>query len=136
MKINAYLNFDGQCEEAFKFYEKVLNGKIQFMARFGEMPEGGQMPGSENLIMHVHMTVGDNELMGSDAPPPYFEKAQGMHVSLHVDSAADADRIFAALAEGGKVSAPIGETSWAIRFGMLVDRFGTPWIINFAKPMM
>ncbi|MGO4448924.1 VOC family protein [Phyllobacterium sp. TAF24] len=135
MKINAYLNFDGQCEEAFKFYEKVLNGQIQYIARFGDMPEGAGMPGAENQVMHVHMTVGNAELMGSDAPPPYFEKAQGMHVALHPDSAEEAERIFAGLSDGARVTAPIGETSWAIRFGMLVDRYGTPWIINFAKPM-
>ncbi|RZS83955.1 PhnB protein [Phyllobacterium myrsinacearum] len=135
MKINAYLSFNGQCEEAFKFYEKVLNGKIEYMARFADMPEGAQMVGSEHLIIHAHMTVGENELMGADAPPSYFEKAQGMHVSLHVDSAAEADRIFAALSDGGNVTMPIGETSWATRFAMLVDRFGTPWIINNAKPM-
>ncbi|MDC5237985.1 VOC family protein, partial [Acinetobacter baumannii] len=113
----------------------VLNGKIQFMGRFGDMPEGAQMPGSEHLIMHVHMTVGDNALMGSDSPPPYFQKMQGMQVALHLDSPEEADRIYGALSEGGNVTMPIGETSWAIRFGMLVDRFGTPWIINHAKPM-
>ncbi|QND53130.1 VOC family protein [Phyllobacterium sp. 628] len=136
MNINAYLNFNGQCEEAFNVYAKVLGGTIQALIRFDEAPEGGQMPPeTAKQIMHVMMTVGQNALMGSDAPPPYFEKPQGMHVALHLDTAEEADRVFAALSDGGKITAPIGETSWAIRFGMLVDRFGTPWIINHAKPM-
>lgn len=134
MQMNPYLNFNGQCEAAFKFYEQCLGGKIVAMHTFAEMP--GTNPGCADLghqIMHARLQVGDAVLMGSDCPPQYFQEAGGMSVSLMVDDPARADRIFHALAEGGTVRMPIQETFWATRFGMLVDRFGTPWMINCEK---
>lgn len=137
MKINAYLNFDGKCEEAFKFYESVLGGKIEAIIRYDEMPEGGDFPPeSAKNVMHALLTIGDNVLMGSDAPPPYFQKAQGMTVAINVDTPDEAKRLFADLSKDAEgVIMPLGETSWAQQFAMFTDRFGTPWIVNCAKPM-
>jgi len=135
MRINPYLGFSGQCAEAFQFYADVLGGKIEFTMKYGEMPDMPATPGWENKIMHAHLRVGDQDLMGADAPPQMQEKPQGFSVSLHVDEPAEADRVFAALSEGGSTSMPIQETFWARRFGMCTDRFGIPWMVNCAKPM-
>ena len=134
MQLNPYLNFNGQCEAAFKFYEQCLGGKIVAMHTYGDAPaEAHVSPESRHRIMHARLLVGDAVLMGMDGPPEYFEAPQGMFVSLQIDDPAEAERIFHALAEGGAVRMPIGETFWAVRFGMLVDRFGTPWMINCEK---
>lgn len=134
MKLNPYLAFNGQCEAAFKFYERVLGGKIEFTMTFGESPMGNDTPPEwRNKIMHVRMTVDDDVLMGSDAPPGRYEKPQGVSVSISVDKPADAERIFNALAENGTVQMPIQKTFWAERFGMAVDKFGTPWMVNCEK---
>ena len=136
MKIEPYLMFDGCCEDAFKFYESVLPGKIEMMMTYGEAPEEcPSAPETRDKIMHACLVVGDQRLMGSDSPPQYREKPQGFAVSINVEDAGEAERIFNALAEGGSVTMPIGETFWAIRFGMLVDRFGTPWMVNCSRPM-
>jgi PhnB protein len=134
MQLIPYLNFDGQCEAAFKFYEKCLGGKIVAMHTYEEMPAAEPVsPESRHRIMHARLSVGEAVLMGSDCPPEYFEQAKGMNVTLQIDDPAEAERIFHALAEGGVVRMPIEETFWAVRFGMLVDRFGTPWMINCEK---
>ncbi len=131
MKLNPYLSFNDECEAAFKFYEQCLGGKIDAMMTFGESPMAEQTPPEKlNKIMHASLIVGNTVLMGSDAPPQFFEKPQGFSVSLIFDDVAEAERIFNALAEHGTVQMPIQETFWADRFGMLVDRFGTPWMIN------
>jgi len=135
MQLNPYLLFDGQCEKAFKFYEKVLGGKIEAM-----MPHEGT-PAAESVapewrkkIIHARLKIGNTVLMASDAPPDRHQAMKGFSVSLGVDKPADAERIFSALAENGTVRMPIQETFWAARFGMLVDQFGTPWMINCDKP--
>jgi PhnB protein len=134
MLCNPYLIFNGTCEQAFKLYEGVLGGRITAMYRFGETPASGQAdPAFADKIMHATLQFGDNYLMASDAPPQHFAPMQGMSVSLNVHSVEDAERIFAALADGGLVKMPIQQTFWAERFGMLTDRFGTPWMINFEK---
>lgn len=131
MTVAPYLNFAGNCEEAFKFYAQVMGGEIEGLMRFGEAPGEFQSgPGSENLVMHVGMKIGDSHIMASDCPPEYFEKQQGISVMLGVDTVEEAERIFGALSEGGTVRMPMEETFWAKRFGMVVDRFGTPWMIN------
>lgn len=136
MSMNAYLNFDGHCEDAFKFYEKALGGKIEAVLPFAGTPaEEFAPPEWANKIMHAKLVVGDGVLMGSDSPPGMFKPMQGMSVAYHVDDPAEAEKVFAALADGGNVTMPIEETFWARRFGMLVDRFGTPWMINCDKPM-
>jgi PhnB protein len=135
MDLNTYLSFDGTCEAAFKFYEKVLGGKIVAMMTYADMPGNTQMSkDSQNRIMHARLQFGDNLLMASDAPPDRFEAAKGFHVMLGVKDAAEAERLFEALAAGGTITMPIQGTFWAERFGMLVDRFGTPWMINCEKP--
>ncbi len=131
MKLNSYLNFNGQCEAAFKFYERCLNGKMQMMMTYGESPMAAKMPPEwRDKIIHVTLVVGDNVLMGSDAPPPHFEKPQGFSVHLGVKDIPEAERMFQELSEGGTVQMPLQKTFWATRFAMLVDRFGTPWMIN------
>jgi PhnB protein len=134
MQLVPYLNFNGQCEAAFKFYEQCLGGKLIAMMTYGETPAAEHTsPESRGRIIHARLLVGDAVLMGSDGPPEYSEKPKGMCVSIHVEDPGEAERIFHALAEGGAVQMPIGETFWAVRFGMLVDRFGTPWMINCEK---
>ena len=134
MQLNAYLNFNGQCEAAFKFYERCLGGKIEAMITHAGTPMAEQVPSNwRDKIMHARLTVGDAVLMGSDAPPDYYEGTKGFSVSIVVDNPAEADRIFNALAESGSVRMPIQQTFWAVRFGMLVDQFGIPWMINCEK---
>ncbi len=135
MQLNPYLLFDGQCEAAFRFYERCLDGKIVTMLPHRGSPMADQTP-PERLdhIMHARLTVGDKVLMGSDAPPDHYEAMKGFSVTLGIEDPAEAERIFHLLAENGTVRMPIQKTFWALRFGMLVDRFGTPWMINCEQP--
>src|SRR6516162_5066711 len=131
MQLNPYLTFDGQCEAAFKFYENVLGGKIEAMMTYGSSPMAEQTPADwRNKIMHARLTVGDKMLMASDAPPDRREAMKGFSVTISLDDPERAERIFHALSEKGTVQMPIQQTFWAARFGMLVDQFGTPWMIN------
>jgi len=134
MQLNPYLTFNGQCEAAFKFYEKCLGGKIEAMLTHEGTPAEQQVPPEwRKKILHARLTVGDQVLMASDAPPDRYEKPQGFSVSLNIDNAGEAERIFRALSENGSVQMPLQQTFWAVRFGMLVDRFGTPWMVNCEK---
>ena len=131
MQMNPYLTFNGQCEAAFKFYEQCLGGKIIAMITHAGTPAEEHVPSEwRNKILHARLIVGDEVLMGSDAPPDRYEEPKGFSVALGIDDPADAERIFHALAEKGTVRMPIQQTFWAIRFGMLVDRFGIPWMVN------
>lgn len=131
MQLNPYLTFNGQCEAAFKFYERCLGGKIEAMITHAGTPAEQHVPPEwRKKILHASLTVGGEVLMGSDAPPDRYEEPKGFSVSLQIKDPADAERIFAALAENGVVRMPLQQTFWAHRFGMLVDRFGTPWMIN------
>jgi len=131
MQLNAYLTFNGQCEEAFKFYERCLGGKIVAMMPHGGTPVAEHVPAEwRNKILHARLTVGDQVMMGSDAPPGRYEEPKGFSVSVQIKDPAEAERIFQALAENGKVQMPIQQTFWAARFGMLMDQFGIPWMIN------
>jgi PhnB protein len=135
MQLSPYLNFNGQCEAAFKFYERVLGGKIEAMITYAGTPaEEHAPPELRNKILHARLIVGGDALMGSDAPPNRHEAPKGFSVSLQIDEPADAERIFHALAENGIVQLPIQQTFWAERFGMLVDQFGIPWMVNCGKP--
>jgi PhnB protein len=135
MQLNPYLNFNGQCEEAFRLYERVLGGKIEMMMTFAESPMAEQVPAQwRGKVMHARISFGGEVLMGSDAPPDRFQKPQGFSVSFSVDKPADAERIFAALADKGQVQMPIQKTFWAERFGSVTDRFGIPWMINCEQP--
>ena len=135
MQINPYLSFDGRCEAAFKFYERALGGKIGAMVAYGETPMKDQMPAEQHgKIAHARLTVGDQVLMGGDPPPQQYQQPKGMTLMLGVDDPAEAERVFKALSEGGTVTMPIAETFWARRFGMLVDQFGIPWMVNCERP--
>jgi PhnB protein len=135
MQLISYLIFDGKAEAAFKFYEQCLRGKITTLMRFGEAPGCENMPTeTRDSLIHVRLEIGDQVLMASDCPPdrPY-EGIKGCSVSIAVDSIAEGERIFNALKEGGTVQMPYEKTFWAARFGMLVDQFGVPWMINCEK---
>jgi PhnB protein len=135
MQLNAYLNFAGDCAAAFKVYEKCFGGKIVALQTHGESPMADQVPPEwRSKVLHAHLDLGGGAvLMGSDAPPDRYLKPQGFSVSVTVDKPAEAERIFAALAEKGAVPMPIQQTFWAARFGMVVDRFGIPWMVNCNK---
>jgi PhnB protein len=136
MKLNPYLYFNGNCEAAFKAYARILGGKILAMMTYDATPAKGQVsPEWGAKIIHARLGVGDLLLMGSDAPPGKFDTPQGFSVTFSVDTAADAERIFKALSEKGAVKMAMAETFFAHRYGMVVDQFGTPWIIIFEKPM-
>src|SRR5512140_691563 len=114
MDFTAYLNFDGTCAEAFRFYEDTLHGKIDFMQTMGESPMADQTPPEfRDRIMHVHLTAGDGVLMGSDAPPGAHPKQAGFAISIALDDAGEAERIFNTFADGGKVDMPLEQTFWA-----------------------
>jgi PhnB protein len=135
MRLNPHLTFNGQCEAAFKFYEKCLGGKIVMMMTYGDSPMAEQTPPDwRKNIIHATLALGDQVLTGADTAPERYQKPQGFSVLLNVGATAEADRIFKVLAEKGTVQMPIQETFWALRFGMLVDQFGTPWTINCGRP--
>jgi PhnB protein len=137
MKIISYLNFDGQCEEAFKFYAEVLRGQVAAMMPFGDMPGGPPMSDEDKKrIMHGRIVVGDQLLFGSDGMPgDHYEGIKGAYITLSVDTAEEADRIYNALAAGGDVRMPIQETFFAERFGMVADRYGVPFMVIKEKAM-
>ncbi len=132
MRADPYLNFDGNCAEAFRFYEQLLGGEIQMMMTHGQSPIAHQVPREwHSRILHASLRLGDALLMASDAPPDRFQAPQGIYVTLLVDEPAEAERIFHALADGGRVTMPFEQTFWAAGgFGMVTDRFGTPWMIS------
>jgi PhnB protein len=128
MEASAYLNFNGQCEEAFGFYARTFGCEIAALMRWADMP-GGAPPGMENKVMHANLKVGATSILGSDTPPDRYAKPQNIGVALGVDAAADAERIFAALAVGGAVTMAMQQTFFAPRFGMVTDRFSIPWMV-------
>lgn len=132
MQMNTYLTFDGQCEEAFTFYASQLGGSIQSIFRHGETPGAEHVPAEwRDKVMHARLNLPGGVLMGSDAPPGAVTSTPaGFAIALHPAEPAEAERIFAALSEGGTVQMPIQETFWSVRFGMLTDRFGIPWMVN------
>ena len=135
MQLNPYLLFNGQCEAAFKCYERVLGGKIEAMLTHEGTPAAEHVPPEwRKKILHARLSVGDQVLMGSDAPPDRYEAMKGFSVTINVNNPKEAERIFHALAVNGTVQMPIEKTFWAERFGMLVDQFGTPWMVNCEKP--
>lgn len=134
MKADAHLHFDGRCEEAFKFYERVFNGKIEAMMHAAGSPVESHM-GSPKAVMHARMKIGDTTIMGADTPPGRYLKPQGMSVTVRVDSAADAARIFSGLMEGGEITMAMAPTFFAENFGAGTDHYGTPWMIICEKKM-
>jgi len=132
MRFTPYLSFDRQCEEAFRFYHETLGGELTHLLKNGETPYADQLPADfQDAIMHARLVVGDAVLMGADAPPgSAAQRPAGFCVNLWLDDAAEAERVFGALSAGGNVQMPIAETFWAERFGMFIDRFGIPWMVN------
>ncbi len=138
-KLNSYLNFPGNAEEAFNFYKSVFGGEFSSLVRFKDMPmEGANVPeGIEDQIMHIALPIGSDVLMGSDAPPSMgFNVTFGNHayISVHADSKEEADRLFHALSEGGSVEMPIADQAWGDYFGSLTDRFGVQWMVSYTYP--
>jgi PhnB protein len=135
MELQPHLSFDGRCAEAFAYYEKELRGKVLFMLPYDRSPMAEQVsPAWRNKILHGTLAIDNMVLSGADATPEQYEKPQGFSVLLQIDDVAEAERVFNALANNGKILVPIQETFWAIRFGMVVDQFGIPWIVNHGKP--
>ena len=131
MQINPYLFYNSNCEAALKFYEKVLGAKIEMMLRNEDAPESMPSPPErKKMIMHARISINGEILMASDAPPDHFQKPQGFAVSLALSDLADAERKFKALSEGGSTGMPFGKTFFAKGFGMCVDQFGIPWMVN------
>jgi PhnB protein len=134
MQLNTYVMFAGTCDAAFKLYEELLGGKTTMRMIYADSPMVEQTaPEWRDKVMHATMSVGDTVLMGMDAAPAHYQEPKGFYVSLGVAEEADADHIFQAMAVDGKVHMPIQKTFWSPRFGMLVDRFGIPWMINCTK---
>ena len=128
------LSFNGQCEAAFKLYERCLNGKITFMLTWGDSPAAADVPAEwRSKIAHATLVVGRTRLQGSDPAPGSYESPRGFGITLNPNED-EAERLFAELAEGGSVRVPLQETFWADRFAVLTDRFGIPWMINCHKP--
>jgi PhnB protein len=135
MAFHPYLFFGGTCREAFTRYQEIFGGELVLMA-MKDMPSDEPVPAAHaDMIMHAALTSGDHLLMGSDDPTTdSFGPVQGMQVNYAVADVDEAARVFEALADGGKVNLPIGETSWSPAFGMCVDRFGTPWMVGAEAP--
>ena len=130
MQVNPYLFYNGNCEAAFKFYEKAIGAKIEVLMVHEGSPAAEHTPPEwQKKIIHAKISIDGEVLMASDAPPGHFHQPQGFSVSLTVEDPADAERKFRALSEGGSVNMPFGKTFWAKGFGMCVDQFGIPWMV-------
>jgi PhnB protein len=129
--LNPYLFYDSNCEEALKHYEKVLGAKIEMLLRNSDgPPEMASAPERKQKIMHARISIGSHVLMASDTPPEHYHKPQGFSVSLTLSDPEEAERKFTALCEGGSITMPFGKTFFAKGFGMGIDRFGIPWMVN------
>jgi PhnB protein len=135
MRLHTYLNYGGNCAQAFRFYEQHLGGKITMMMTHGQMPDQSQVvPEWKDAILHARMTIGGTELMAADVPPERFQPMRSAYLTLLLDSAEEAERIYALLSEGGEIFMPMEETFFAIRFAMLRDKFGTSWMLLHERP--
>ena len=134
MQVNPYLYFSGNCEEALSFYEKALGAKGLTKMKHSETPMNGD-PAWADKIIHARMEIGGLMVMASDTPPVHYHNPQGFSLTITTKEPAEAEKIFAALSEGGSVGMPMQETFWAQRFAMLKDKFGTNWMISCEKPM-
>ena len=133
-KLNPHLTYNGQCEAAFQLYERCLGGKIVTMLTWGNSPMAKDAPPEwGGKILHMSLTVGDLVFAGADVQA--YESPRGFAITLSLSDAADAERIFTALAENGTVTVPLQETFWALRYGQVTDQFGIPWGINCEKPV-
>lgn len=135
MQLNTYLNYGGNCEQAFRFYEEHLGGKVTMLMRHGEQPNASNVaPEWKNAVLHARMTLGGTELFGADMPPDRFQPMRSAYLSLSVDSVKEAERVYALLTDGGQIFMKMEETFFASRFAMLRDRFGTSWMILGPRP--
>ncbi|MEO7719293.1 MAG: VOC family protein [Capsulimonas sp.] len=133
MIINCYLGFDGQCKEAFEFYQKVFGGEIVMMMAYGDSPVGEQIPEDQRgRIMYTRLDIGANVLMGGDSPTQFPGKAQGFSVSITLECIEEGQRVFSALSENGSVMMRFEKSFFSAGFGMLTDQYGIPWMINVA----
>ena len=135
MQLHTYLNYGGNCEQAFRFYEEHLGGKITFLMRHGEMPGASNVaPDWKDKVLHARMSIGGTELLGGDVPAERFQPMRSAYLSLTIGSMEDAERIYALLSEGGDIFMKMHTTFFASRFAMLRDRFGTSWMILGPAP--
>jgi PhnB protein len=136
MKITPYLAYQGKCKEAFQFYEKVLKGKIMFSMTWAESPMADKTPPeARNNIMHSTLAVGDQLIHGADAPPQQYTKPAGLCVSISLKDPVEGERIFKELSEGGQVQMPFQKTFWSPGFGVFIDRYSIPWMVNVEGEM-
>lgn len=135
MQLLTYLNYGGNCAEAFRFYEQHLGGRITMMMKHGEGPDKSEVPPElKDAVLHARMTIGGTDLLGADVPPDRFQPMRSAYLTLTLDSTADAERIYALLSDNGEVFMPIQETFFAFRFAMLRDKFGTSWMLLHERP--
>jgi PhnB protein len=135
MKLQVYLNYGGNCAQAFRFYEQHLDGKITMMMTHGEAPNAKDVPPDwKDAVLHARLSIGGTELLGADIPPDRFQPMRSAYLSLTVSSIDEAERTYALLSEGGQVFMPMEETFFAFRFAMLRDRFGTSWMVLHPRP--
>ena len=135
MKLYTYLNYGGNCAQAFRFYEAHLGAKIIMMMTHGQMPNAQDVPPDrKDTILHARISIGETELMGADVPPERFQPMRSAYLSLLVDSTEEAERIYALLSDGGEIFMKMEETFFAFRFAMLRDKFGTSWMILHERP--
>jgi PhnB protein len=135
MKLYTYLKYGGNCEQAFRFYEQHLGGKITMMMTHGQQPNPNDVsPDWKNAILHARMNIGETVLIGADVPPERFQPMRSVYLSLIVSSIDEAERIYTLLSDGGQIFMPMQETFFAFRFGMLRDKFGTSWMILHERP--
>jgi len=135
MKLFTYLNYGGNCEQAFRFYEQHLGAKITAMMTHGQNPGPSNVPPElKNTILHARLSIGGTELLASDVPPERFQPMRSVYLSVSLDSTSEAERVYALLTEGGQIFMPMQETFFADRFAMVRDRFGTSWMLIHERP--
>ncbi|MBP7001969.1 VOC family protein [Amaricoccus sp.] len=135
MQIAPYLSFDGRCREAFETYARILGGHIDFLMTVGESPHAAESPPErQGDVMHARLSIAGRIVMGADAPPQWRSTPAGFSMSVNVADEVEGRRLFEALAEGGEVKAPYAATFWSRGFGMAIDRFGIPWMVNCDQP--
>lgn len=136
MKLNPYLRFDGNCKDAFAFYKQALGAEITTIMTWGDGPMAENIPPeAHNMVMHAELDIGGNTVMGTDGgPDDTYEGIKGANVVINADGPEEAERLFKNLSEGGNITMQMEETFWALRFGMVTDKFGVPWMVNCDKP--
>ncbi len=134
MRLLTYLNYGGNCAEAFRFYEQHLGGKITSIAKHGDVPDTPMPPEWHDKVLHARMNLGGTELLGADVPPDRFQPMRSAYLTLILDSSPEAERVYALLSDGGQIFMKMEETFFAHRFAMLRDRFGTSWMLIHEKP--